>query len=79
MSSAFFIPIYIEGDFPPPVNLSDILEEDPFKTFVFDINGEDFIGIMMKNCINPSKRNTQNYEFLSIASNDLTKLIDYNG
>ena len=79
LSSAFFIPIYIEGSFPPPANLSDILEEDPFKTFVFDINGEDFIGIMMENSINPSKRNTQNYEFLSIASNDLTKLIDYYG
>ena len=79
MGAQFFMPWTLDGDFPAPDDLLQLLDENPLQVFRFPVDGQNFIGIMTKVSIAHSSRKVQDYQFLSGPENDFTKLINYTG
>ncbi len=79
LGSAFFYPLYLDSDFPAADNLLDLLDANPLQVLSFPLNGYTIEGILQEVSIAPASRAIQQYKFLTLASNDLTKLIDYYG
>lgn len=79
LPAQFFVPILMSADFDVPENILDLLDENPIQVFKMTVKGTDFKGIMIKSGIAPSTKKLQSTEQLALASNDFTKLINYNG
>lgn len=75
----FFTPWIIEGDFPAPDNLLDLLNSNPLQVFRFTVDNTSYVGILNKVSIAHSSRKLQNYEFLSVPANQLQNLINFFG
>lgn len=79
LSGKFFEPVVLEGEFQAPDDIIQLLDTNPLQVFQFPIAGALYNGIMIRSSIAPATKKTQTFQFLSLPSNDLTKLIDYNG
>lgn len=79
MDDPYFIPWYIDGEWPVPDNLLELLDSNPLQVFKFPIMGTFFMGIINKVSIAHSTRKVQQLQFLSVSENDLEILIDYYG
>lgn len=79
LAPAFFVPVRLTGDFAMPDDLLELLDENPLRVFDFDIDGNNYKGFLETVGLNPSDRKLQPCTFLSLASNDISKLKNYYG
>lgn len=79
LKNAFFNPIVLQGDFPPPENLLELLDINPLQVIRFPLEGNYYYGVITNISIEPSEKKEQQIQMLSLPQNDLTKLIKYFG
>jgi hypothetical protein len=77
--TALFTPNLLEFETKVPVNLIDLLNDNPLKAFQIIIEGRNYLGIPVKVSSRPADRASQEYQLLSAPQNDLTQLETYNG
>lgn len=76
MLAPLFRNIILEFDTPAPVDLFEILDQNPVKAFEFTYYGITYRGIPIKASTEPYTEDKQTYTLLSAPDNDLTTLID---
>ena len=79
LGSKFFYPLLIDFTVDAPDDLLTLLDINPRKIFRFPLDGILYTGILQKVGVSPSNNKEQQYQLLSTATNNIQKLIDYNG
>lgn len=79
LDAPFFTPILISFTCITPDDLLERLDAAPASVFGFDIDGQPYVGIPLKEGTNPETGKEQAVQMWSAPSNDLTKLIEYYG
>jgi len=75
LAPPLFIPVYFEIETKVPVNLPEMLENNPAKCFSFTWQGTLYKGFLMKAGISISDNASQVFKLLSTPDNDLSKLV----
>ncbi len=79
LDAPFFVPLLLKGDWKAPEDLEELLELNILRAASFTVEGETYKGLIMKMSSSPANQKIQQYEFLSLPSNNHLKLIDYAG
>jgi hypothetical protein len=74
LGERLFVPMAMEFTTQVPLNLFDILKQNPVKAFRFKYQGHTFTGIPVKIAIQPETNQAQQFQLLSSPENDLTVL-----
>jgi len=75
LGSKIFLPKLFSFTVNSPVNLGELMEENTNRCFQFTWDGNTYKGFTMKTALSPNEMKEQEYNLLSTADNDLTKLI----
>lgn len=79
LDAAFAMPIEIEMEIPTNDTMIDMLNLNPLQVFRFPFQGNFYTGILESVAVASSSKKSQQITIRSTATNDLTKLIEYNG
>lgn len=79
LGEKFFFPVLFDLEIPAPHDLISLLDLNPLQLFRFSLNGDIYTGILVKVGISPSSNKAQQYQLLSTADNNLTKLEEFYG
>lgn len=71
-----FYPWYFIFKTETPINLSELIEENPNRTYRFtDVDGNEWVGFLIMAGIAPNDFTPQEFRLLACPSNDIKKLI----
>lgn len=75
----FLLPVVITTEVIVPFNVLDLLDLNPLQLFDFDFDGTNYKGILLEVFQAPASDKQQTCKFLSVATNNISKLKDYYG
>lgn len=76
LDPAYFDGVGLDFETKTPINLQDILSQNPVQAFQFEYQGVILQGVNLKVGMQPAVQKSQTWSLLSVPANDLTQTID---
>lgn len=79
LAAPYIMPFYTDSVFPAPINLMANLDIYPLQVFRTSLDGNYYFWISKTISSGSSEKRQQNYTLISLASNNIENLVNYEG